>query len=44
MPAFTFEGTFTYIVEAASFEEAEETFQNEMDEVLFDYRVDRSYA
>ena len=43
MPAFVFEGTFTYIVDCDTFEEAEETMQEEMDSVLFDYRVTRSY-
>ena len=43
MPAFGFDGTFTYIVEAETLEEAEEMLENELGEVLFDWRVERKY-
>jgi len=44
MDTFVFEGTFTYMVQAASLEEAQETMQDEMDSVLMDYRVERTYS
>lgn len=44
METFVFEGTYTYMVQAATLEEAQETFQEEMDSVLMDYRVERTYS
>ena len=44
MNEYEFQGTFTYICNAKNKQEAREMFEQEMDSILYDYRVENTYG
>ena len=44
MNTYEFQGTFTFICDAENAEEARIQFEEAMDSILYDYRVDNFYG